>query len=68
MPTVEKDHQHNEKYGEKMSTAIVRHILVKDLSTAEVLKKQLQAGAEFAIDELVSKFEQLKQSCHVIAL
>ena len=48
MPTVEKDHQHNEKYGEKMSTAIVRHILVKDLSTAEVLKKQLQAGAEFA--------------------
>lgn len=48
MPTVEKDHQHNEKYGEKMSTAIVRHILVKDLSTAEVLKKQLQAGTEFA--------------------
>lgn len=48
MPTVEKDHQHNEKYGEKMSIAIVRHILVKDLSTAEVLKKQLQAGAEFA--------------------
>lgn len=31
-----------------MSTAIVRHILVKDLTLAEELKRKLQNGADFS--------------------
>ena len=31
-----------------MSTAIVRHILVKDLALAETLKQKLKDGADFA--------------------
>lgn len=31
-----------------MSTAIVRHILVKDITQAEALKKKLKDGADFA--------------------
>jgi len=41
-----------------MQTAIVRHILVKDKSLAEQLKKKIKAGADFA------KIAKLHSTCN----